>query len=165
MGNIEHGKLHRYLSEHHVGSVAGVEHFASARRMWSGTPHQQVFDSLWEQVSEDQNDLERLLKELGHSPHGLAKLAAPWAHLLGKINLLNPLRQRRKTVTQSQVDVLIGLLNAKLSMWRTLLLMADQEPLLDETLLLDLRQRAESQIRQLTEFSSRSWPERFKQAN
>ncbi|MDR4534287.1 hypothetical protein [Glutamicibacter sp. PS] len=160
--SIERGKLHRYLSEHHVGSIAGVEHFASARRMWAGTPHEAFFESLWDQVSDDQNDLELLLKKLGYTPHGLARLAAPWAHLLGKINVLNPLRQKQKTLTQSQIDVLIGLLNAKLSMWRTLLLMVDKEPQLDEGLLHDLQHRAQSQIHQLTEFSDTSWAERFR---
>ena len=89
-------------------------------------------------------------------------LAEPWAKLLGKINLLNPLRQRRKTLAQTQLDVLTGLLNAKHSMWRTLLLMVGEEPSLDQALLSDLKLRAESQIRQLSEFSDSSWAERFR---
>ncbi|WPR63913.1 hypothetical protein SLW73_13625 [Glutamicibacter protophormiae] len=159
---IDHEKLHKYLSEHHLGSAAGLEHFASAKRMWADTQHAAVFHSLWLQVKEDQQELERILKKLGREPHGLALLAEPWAKLLGKINLLNPLRQRRQTLAQTQLDVLTGLLNAKHSMWRTLLLMVGEEPTLDEALLSDLKLRAESQIRQLSEFSDSSWAERFR---
>lgn len=158
---IEREKLHRYLSEHHLGSAAGLEHFASAKRMWEDTPHHEVFHSLWLQVRNDQRDLDLLLRKLGHKPHGLALLTEPWANLLGKLNLLNPLRQRRKTMTQTQLDVLVGLLNAKLRMWLTLLLMVNDEPLLDRAFLEDLQARAESQIHQLSEFSDSSWTERF----
>ena len=159
---IDHEKLHKYLSEHHLGSAAGLEHFASAKRMWADTQHADVFHSLWMQVEADQRDLELILKNLGREPHGLALLAGPWAKLLGKINLLNPLRQRRETLAQTQLDVLISLLNAKHSMWRTLLLMVNDEPVLDEALLRDLKLRAESQISQLSEFSDSSWAERFR---
>lgn len=57
--------------------------------------------------------------------------------------------------------MLTGLLNAKLRMWQTMLLMLPHDPRLDQELLQDLSHRAESQISQLKALSDETWPERF----
>ena len=158
---IDESKLHKYLNEHLMGSRSGLEHFKAAVGTWAGTPHEQRMASLEQQVAADQDDLKRIMDDLGYQEPPLVKIVAPVALLAGRLNPFNPLRQRRFTLAQVQLDVLTGLLNAKLRMWRTLEFMSVVEPRLDAHLLADLAQRAESQIRQITEMSDDSWPERF----
>lgn len=160
--SIDQHKLHKYLNEHLLGSRAGLQHFQAASETWSGTHLEPRWVSLRNQVEADQKDLRRILDALDPKEHILLKLATPLLSLIGKINPFNPLRLRRITMAQVQIDVLTGLLNAKLRMWQTLLLLQSHEPRLDASLLDDLAQRAESQIAQLIALSDESWLERFR---
>ena len=158
---LDTGKLHRYLSEHLLGSASGLEHFRAARQTWAGTSHEGRLESLYQQITDDQRDLKKLIAALGYTPHPAVRLAMPLANLAGRFNPLNPLRRRRSSMAQSQLDMLTGLLNAKLAMWRTLLLACDADDRLDAALLKDLSRRAQSQIRQLAELSDSTWSDHF----
>ncbi|MGO3257201.1 hypothetical protein ACTXJR_08000 [Glutamicibacter ardleyensis] len=158
---IDQEKLHRYLSQHLLGSESGLNHFEAAKDTWAGTAHEERFTSLYKQVEADQKDLESLMDRLGFPRGPLAQVAAPVAKLAGLVNPFNPFRQRKISAAQVQLDVLTGLLNAKLRMWQTLLLMLDAEPRLDRALLEDLEQRALSQISQLVLLSDETWDDRF----
>ncbi|MGP4995835.1 hypothetical protein [Glutamicibacter ardleyensis] len=158
---IDQEKLHRYLSQHLLGSESGLNHFEAAKDTWAGTAHEERFNSLWKQVEKDQQDLESLMDRLGFSRGPLAQVAAPVAKLAGMVNPFNPFRQRKISAAQVQLDVLTGLLNAKLRMWQTLQLMVGEEPRLDQALLEDLEQRALSQISQLVLISDETWEDRF----
>lgn len=160
-GTIDRRILEKYLSHHLLGSQSGLAHFNSARQTWEATPHEHAFASLYEQVRDDQNDLRAIIGRLRLQERPLAKLMAPVASFLGRINPINPLRMRRLSSTQVQLDVLIGLLNAKLSMWNTLLAMAASESKLDPVQLMDLADRAQSQITQMKKINMQTWPERF----
>ncbi|WP_404290973.1 hypothetical protein [Glutamicibacter arilaitensis] len=159
--SIDQDKLHSYLSQHLLGSESGLNHFEAAKDTWAGTAHEERFNSLWKQVEEDQRDLEALMDQLGFKRGPLAQAAAPVAKLAGMVNPFNPFRQRKISAAQVQLDVLTGLLNAKLRMWQTLQLMLDEEPRLDRALLEDLEQRALSQINQLVMLSDETWQDRF----
>ena len=158
---IDQMTLHRYLGEHLLGSESGLNHFKAAHHTWAGTAYADRFESLHRQVEDDQEDLKRIMDRLGCRQRPLARLLAPVAKLAGHVNPFNPLRMRKLAAAQVQLDVLTGLLNAKLRMWQTLLLMLPHDPRLDQALLQDLSHRAESQISQLKALSDETWPERF----
>lgn len=158
---IDQDKLHQYLSEHLLGSRSGLEHFKAAVETWQGTANEQRLISLENQVHTDQEDLKRIIAQLGFEEHKALKLFAPLAWIVGRFNPFNPSRMRRLSLAQVQLDVLTGLLNAKLRMWRTLELMVPEEPRLDPDLLADLARRAEDQISQLCDISNDSWKDRF----
>ncbi|UYQ78892.1 hypothetical protein OF385_07070 [Glutamicibacter sp. JL.03c] len=159
--SIDQKVLHRYLIEHLLGSESGLNHFKAAHTTWAKTPYAARFDSLHEQVQADQVDLKRIMERLGCTQRPLARLFAPLAKLAGHVNPFNPLRRRELAAAQVQLDVLTGLLNAKLRMWQTLLLMVPHDPRLDPSLLRELSRRAESQISQLKALSDETWAERF----
>ncbi|MGH3654639.1 hypothetical protein [Glutamicibacter sp.] len=158
---IDQSTLHRYLSQHLLGSESGLNHFKAAHGTWAGTAYEERFESLHRQVEADQDDLKRIMSQLGWSQRPAARLLAQVAKLAGTVNPFNPLRMRKLAAAQVQLDVLTGLLNAKLRMWQTLLLMLPQEQRLDRRLLEDLSHRAESQINQLKALSDETWAERF----
>lgn len=158
---IDQDTLHRYLSEHLLGSESGLNHFKAAHHTWAGTAYADRFDSLRQQVQADQEDLKRIMDRLGCTQRPMARLLAPAAKLAGHLNPFNPLRLRKLAAAQVQLDVLTGLLNAKLRMWQTLLLMLPHDARLDQALLQDLAHRAESQISQLKALSDETWGERF----
>lgn len=159
--DVDDSRLLKYLGGHLTGSRSGLQQFKAAVETWADTPHEQRMASLVQQVKADQDDLRRIMDALGYEEPALGKLVAPVALLAGRLNPFNPLRGRTFSLAQVQLDVLVGLLNAKLRMWRTLQHVVPSEPRLDDALLVDLCQRAESQIRQLTSISDESWPERF----
>ncbi|MGO2328678.1 hypothetical protein ACTXIU_17505 [Glutamicibacter arilaitensis] len=159
--SIDQKTMHRYLSEHLLGSESGLNHFKAAHHTWADTAYAKRFESLHQQVQADQDDLKRIMDRLGCTKRPMARLLAPAAKLAGHVNPFNPLRMRKLGAAQVQLDVLTGLLNAKLRMWQTLLLMLPHDPRLDQALLQDLSHRAESQISQLKALSDETWPERF----
>lgn len=158
---IDASKLLKYLSEHLLGSRSGLAQFQAAVETWSGTDQEAQMVSLKQQVAADQRDLKRIMDAMGYHEPAWSGVIAPVAHLAGKINPFNPWRGRKMSLAQVQLDVLTGLLNAKLRMWRTLDLIAPTEPRLDRELLADLTQRAESQIGQITTLSDETWADRF----
>lgn len=158
---IDQDTLHRYLDRHLLGSESGLDHFKAAHGTWAGTAFEERFESLHQQVQADQEDLKKIMATLGCSPRPIGKLLAPVARLAGKANPFNPLRQHTQAAAQVQLDVLTGLLNAKLRMWQTLLLMLPHEQRLDRALLQDLSRRADSQIQQLVALSDETWADRF----
>jgi hypothetical protein len=150
-----------YLNEHFLGSEGGVNAFKAASDTWRGTPHEATLKTLSRQVMDDQEDLERLINRLGYGHHLAKSLFTHAVRFLGRINPVNILRRRRAGLAQIELDVLIGMLNAKLAMWDTLLLIAEKDTRLDTDLLDDLRRRAMDQIHQVSEIIEATWEERF----
>lgn len=158
---INHETYSYYLNEHFLGSEGGVNAFKAASDTWRDTPHEAALQSLIRQVMDDQEDLDRLINRLGYGHHALKILLTHAVRLLGRINPVNILRRRRAGLAQVELDVLIGMLNAKLAMWDTLLLVAEKDSRLDTDLLDDLRRRAKDQIEQVSRIIEATWEERF----
>lgn len=154
-------RLATYLDLHLTGADGGLDAFKAAADTWRGTPQEPALESLVDQVRADHHDLEDLLGRLGHHRNAARRVLGAGARAVGRVNPANALRAREGGASQVELDLLIGAVNAKLSMWELLLLMEDRDPALDLALLEDLRQRAESQIAQLKGIRDATWAERF----
>lgn len=158
---INHENYSSYLNEHYLGSEGGVNAFKAAAATWSDTPHEIAFESLCQQVMADREDLRRIINDLGYRPHPFKHLLTHAVRVLGRINPINLLRRRRTGVAQVELEVLVGMLRAKLTMWETLLLVSAKDPRLDTGLLEDLHRRAMEQIDQVRTVIEKTWEERF----
>lgn len=158
---VSHETLSNYLNEHFLGSEGGVNAFRAAADTWKGTAHEAALLSLCRQVMADREDLGGLVKRLGYGGHPLKAVFTHAVRLLGRVNPVNLLRRRHSGLAQVELDVLTGMLNAKLAMWDTLLLVAGKDPRLDTALLRDLKARATDQISQVRGVIEATWEERF----
>lgn len=158
---INHSIYSNYLNEHLLGSEGGVNAFKAAADTWRGTEHEGAFKSLAQQVKADQDDLHRIIRDLGYDHAPLRSALTIGVRLAGRINPVNLLRRRKAGMAQVELDTLTGLLRAKLSMWETLLLLHSRDPRLDAALLTDLQRRAEEQVNQVRDIIAASCEERF----
>lgn len=159
--SINHEIYSNYLNEHYLGSEGGINAFRAAAATWNQTPHENTFKSLCQQVMADRDDLRRIINQLGYHPHPFKNLLTHVVRILGRLNPVNVLRKRRTGMAQIELEVLIGMLRAKLSMWETLLLVSAKDPRLDTELLQDLRRRASEQIDQVRSVIEKTWEQRF----
>ncbi|WP_411731021.1 hypothetical protein [Paeniglutamicibacter sp.] len=158
---VSHQTYSNYLNEHFLGSEGGVNAFRAAADTWKGTEHEAAFLSLCRQVMTDREDLRLLIDRLGYGGHPLKIVFTHAVRLLGRVNPVNLLRRRQAGTAQVELDVLAGMLRAKLSMWETLILIAAKDPRLDADLLRDLQARAIDQIDQVRGIIGATWEERF----
>lgn len=158
---VSHQTLSNYLNEHFLGSEGGVNAFRAAADTWKGTAQEAALLSLCRQVMADREDLRGLIDRLGYGGHPLKIAFTHAVRLVGRVNPVNLLRQRQAGLAQVELDVLTGMLRAKLAMWETLLLVAAKDPRFDAALLRDLQARATDQINQVRGIIEATWEERF----
>ncbi|MCV9994093.1 hypothetical protein OIU93_07235 [Paeniglutamicibacter sp. ZC-3] len=158
---VSHQTLSNYLNEHFLGSEGGVNAFRAAADTWKGTAHEAALLSLCRQVMADREDLRSLIDRLGYDGHPLKITFTHVVRLVGRVNPVNLLRRRQAGLAQVELDVLTGMLRAKLAMWETLLLVATKDPRFDAALLRDLQARATDQINQVRGIIEATWEERF----
>ncbi|WP_029069112.1 hypothetical protein [Jonesia quinghaiensis] len=158
---IDHDSYANYLNQHFLGSEAGLRAFKAAVRTWKDTPQEKKLKSLVRQVNADRSDLKRILRDLGYKQKGFKRALTGVARLAGHLNPVNLFRLQRSSVGQLELDILTGMLRAKLAMWQTLEMVAEYDDRLDKKLLADLRHRAESQMKQVVAIIDETWDARF----
>ncbi|MGB9034711.1 MAG: hypothetical protein WCC45_09355 [Paeniglutamicibacter sp.] len=158
---VSHQTLSNYLNQHLLGSEGGVNAFRAAADTWKGTAQEPMLLSLARQVMADQEDLQNMVHRLGYGGHPLKLTLSHAVRAVGRVNPVNLLRKRKAGLAQVELDVLIGMLNAKLAMWDTLQLVAGKDHRFDTALLDDLKVRANDQITQVKEIIEATWEERF----
>ncbi|MHA7207558.1 hypothetical protein [Arthrobacter sp. MDT1-65] len=110
-----------YLDLHLMGATNGVRLFKAARVSWAGTPYEQDFERLRQEISEERTFLKRLIKSLGHRP-GVVKMAAARAmSVVAGVDPLNPMRRKASAGAQLELEALQSLLRGKEALWSTLL--------------------------------------------
>jgi hypothetical protein len=158
---VNHQTLSNYLNQHFLGSEGGVNAFRAAADTWKGTAQEAALLSLCRQVMTDRQDLRHLIEKLGYEVHPLKLAFTHVVRLAGRVNPVNLLRKQQAGMAQVELDVLAGMLNAKLAMWETLLLVAEKDPRLDAVSLSDLQARATDQITQVRGIIEATWEQRF----
>jgi hypothetical protein len=158
---VSHQTLSNYLNQHFLGSEGGVNAFRAAADTWKGTAQEAALLSLCRQVMTDRQDLRNLIEKLGYEVHPLKLAFTQAVRLAGRVNPVNLLRKQQAGMAQVELDVLAGMLRAKLSMWETLLLVAEKDPRLDAASLRDLQARATDQITQVRGIIEATWAQRF----
>lgn len=156
-----HDHLAAYLNEHLLASEGGLKAFDAAARTWAGTRHEQTLHALADEIARDRKDLALLIERLGYRPAGWKRLLTLAFRAGGSANPVNFLRMRGGSMAQLELDVLTGMVRAKVSMWDALLTLAEHDPRLDVRMLEALRRRAEQQITELQNVAKATVRDRF----
>ena len=139
-----------YLNDHYAGSTAGVELAKRAAKSARGDAEfGPALTTLASEIDEDRDSLKRIMDRLDVSEDRI-KASIFW--LGEKVGRLKPNGELLQFSPLSRVVELEGLItgvSGKLSLWRTLLELAEREDRLDEGELEVLAGRAEDQLLRL----------------
>ena len=126
-----------YLDLHLVGATNGIRLFDAARLSWAGTPYEDDFARLRQEISEERAFLKKLLKGLGHRPGVLTMVFARITSVVAQFNPLNPMRRKESAGAQLELEALQSLLKGKEALWSTLLAISPDAPVAAGNALLD----------------------------
>lgn len=155
-GPLDRDHLEDYLNHHLLGSRSGVRMFQTAADTWNGTEYEQQFLDLAAQVQQDQRTLEALIERLGMKIPAVNKAVGKAAEVAGRLNPVNLTRSKTQGMTQVEMDLLQGALQAKSGMWHVLTRLAEQFPELgmepdQMTGLYESAQQQEAEVRRISE--------------
>ena len=138
--------LRIYLQDHLAGSTGGVELARRASGGAEGTTYGDALAKLADEIEADRRALESIMDKFGFGADRAKNLAFWVAEKAGR---LKPNGQLTGASPLSRLVELEGLLtgiNGKLSLWRSLLEIAPNEPRLDEESLRQLVERGQEQL-------------------
>lgn len=158
---VDREMLEDFLNQHLLGSRSGVKAFRAAAQTWDDTPQGADLTRLGDDVEQDQERLEALIRELGLTTPVPVKAAGVAAEAAGRVNPVNLMRSRGSGWTQVELDLLQGMLQAKAAMWHVLEALAPHEPVLDAGEMAALYERAQDQQRAVQRIAEDTLLERF----
>jgi hypothetical protein len=153
--------LRIYLQDHLAGSTGGLELARRARGANEGTPYGETLAKLADDIEADRQALESVMGELGFGADRAKNLGFWAAEKAGRLKLNGQLTGYSPLSRMVEIEGLITGVNGKLSLWRTLVDVADSYSELDPDRLARLSERAEQQIQTLHELRSRAGREAF----
>jgi hypothetical protein len=140
-----------YLNDHLAGSTTGVELARRTLGSNRGTGYGEFLEWLVGQIEEDRDALRELMQTLGVR-RDCVKQAAGWGlEKVGRLKLNGRLAGYSPLSRLVEVEGLWVGVEGKLSLWRSLLAVADEDSRLDRSRLRELEGRAEEQLRRLDE--------------
>ena len=135
-----------YLNDHLAGSTVGVELAKRSVSSNRGTPYGELFEWLVQQIAEDRRSLIGLMSRLGIRRDPL-KQAVGWSlEKAGRLKLNGRLTEYSPLSRLVELEGLWTGVNGKLSLWRALIAVADEDPRLDALWLIELEARAHEQL-------------------
>jgi hypothetical protein len=140
-----------YLNDHLAGSVTGIE---LARRTLSSNRHSRYADFLeWlvRQIQDDRRSLITLMERLGIRRDPVKQAGAWSLEKIGRLKLNGRLLGYSPLSRLLEIEGLWMGVNGKLSMWRSLVAVADLDSRLETVWLLEMDARAEEQLRRIDE--------------
>jgi hypothetical protein len=138
-----------YLNDHLAGSTAGVELAKRSLSNNRGTAYGEFLEWLVEQIAEDRRSLTTVMSRLDVRSDPL-KQAVGWSlEKAGRLKLNGRLTGYSPLSRLVELEGLWTGVNGKLSLWRALTVVADEDPRLDALWLIELQARADEQLRRI----------------
>ena len=135
-----------YLQDHLAGATAGVELARRARGQNRGTALGRSLDRLVQEIEEDRDELEGIMRTLGVGADRV-KVAAAWTgEKLGRLKLNGRITSYSPLSAVVELQALILGVTAKRALWLALRGLAEQDERLDPVRLDRLAGRAERQL-------------------
>ncbi|GAB2766915.1 hypothetical protein [Sinomonas soli] len=148
---LDDDALTKYLHSHLIAGNSGRRLFEEAAKAWEGTFYSSALSRLAREVSEDADELERILQSLGLEPRAHRKAMAWAAEQTAKLDPLNPTHAASGWARQLELESLLTAVAEKSLLWKALLLLADQGLGVDAARLEQLHERALHQLSTLSE--------------
>jgi hypothetical protein len=141
--------LRIYLQDHLAGATGGVELVRRARGANRQTAYGDPLARLADDIVADRRALEGIMGELGFSADRAKNVALWAAEKAGRLKLNGRLTGYSPLSRLIELEGLITGINGKLSLWRSLMEIAPEEPRLDPDRLGRLLERGQEQLRTL----------------
>jgi hypothetical protein len=153
--------LRIYLQDHLAGSTGGLQLARRVRGANEGTPYGEPLAKLADDIEADRRALESVMDDLGFGADRSKNIAFWMAEKAGRLKLNGQLTGYSPLSRMIELEGLITGVNAKRSLWLTLVDVAESEPELDAERLRRLVERAEQQLDTLHELRARAGREAF----
>ena len=145
-----------YLNDHLAGSTAGRELAARARGSNKGTELGRFLDGLVREIDEDRRTVETIMQRLGIGKDHL-KVYAGWAtEKVGRLKLNGSLWSYSPLSRVVELEGLSIGVAGKIALWRSLELVAEEEPELEGIDFAALIERGERQRAEVEEWRLRA---------
>jgi hypothetical protein len=141
--------LRIYLQDHLAGATGGVELVRRARGANRQTAYGDPLARLADDIVADRRALEGIMGELGFGADRAKNVALWAAEKAGRLKLNGRLTGYSPLSRLIELEGLITGINGKLSLWRSLMEIAPEEPRLDPDRLGRLLERGQEQLRTL----------------
>ncbi|GAB3818251.1 hypothetical protein GCM10028820_20190 [Tessaracoccus terricola] len=158
---LDHDKYSAYLNQHLVAADAGVQAFRAAADTWADTEWEATFRQLHDELEESHEKLKALIERLGYEISKLRNLVSGAAAVAGRLNPLNPTRNRDGLMTQPEFDALAAAIRGQQMMWETLGVLAEIDDRLDADDCRAMVDRCEDQRRRVLEVNAATAKSRF----
>jgi hypothetical protein len=150
-----------YLNDHYAGSTAGIELARRACSANQGTEYGRFLAEIVMEIESDRRTLKRMMDDLGLRKDP-AKAAGGWMiEKAGRLKLNGQLRGYSPLSRLVELEGLALGISGKLAGWKTLRVVAEDEPALDAAELDRLIDSAEEQQRGLEEHRLRALRDAF----
>lgn len=158
---LDHEHYAHYLNQHLLAADAGVKSFKAAQKSWEGTSAEPIFATLHDEIDENRRRLEELIERLGYEVSRTRSLLSGVAEVAGRFNPLNPSRSADSTMSQVELDALVGAIRTQAMMWETLQVLTSIDPRLDPAAIAEMVARCESQRNRVRTVSQETAIARF----
>jgi hypothetical protein len=158
---VDEKLLRIFMQDHLAGATAGLELARRAYGANQGTTYGDALGKIADEIAEDRQALEDMLRDLGFGPDR-AKNVGAWAgEKLGRLKLNGQVRGYSPLSRVIELEGLMGGISLKLSLWGILLEVSEQDTRLDGTRLRRLIERGEEQRRTVSELRARAARQAF----
>jgi hypothetical protein len=153
--------LRIYLQDHLAGATGGLELARRTRGANEGSPYGEPLAKLADDIDADRRSLESIMDDLGFGGDRAKNLGFWVAEKAGRLKLNGSLTGYSPLSRMIEIEGLIAGVNAKRSLWLTLIDVSGAVPELDADRLRRLLERAEQQLEVLHGLRSRAGREAF----
>jgi hypothetical protein len=138
--------LRIYLQDHLAGATGGLELVRRAQGANRGTTYGDPLAKLADEIESDRRALEGIMDDLGFGADRAKNIVFWAAEKAGRLKPNGRLTGYSPLSRMVELEGLIGGINGKLSLWRSLLEIAPQESRLDADRLTRLLERGQDQL-------------------
>jgi hypothetical protein len=148
--------LHIYLNDHLAGATAGTELARRAAGSNEGNEFGDFLGGLADEIERDKQSLEDIMGSVGAAKSQVKQGAAWFAEKLGRLKLNGQLVGYSDLSRLIELEGLAAGVEAKVALWRSLRLLADDDQRLDGRTLNALIKRGEEQREEIERFRVRA---------
>jgi hypothetical protein len=153
--------LRIYLQDHLAGATFGLELVRRAGGANEGTEYGEPLAKLADDIEADRRSLESIMDDLGFGADRAKNVGFWVAEKAGRLKLNGQLSGYSPLSRMIELEGLITGVNAKRSLWQSLIDVSDDVPELDAERLQRLRERAEQQLETLHGLRARAARDAF----
>jgi hypothetical protein len=158
---VDEKLLRIFMQDHLAAATAGLELAKRTRGANRGTAYGDALAQVADEIAEDRQALEEMLRDLGFGADRAKNLGAWAGEKAGRLKLNGQLKGYSPLSRVIELEGLVGGISLKLSLWGILLEVSEQEPRLDAARLRRLITRGEEQRQTVSDLRAQAARDAF----